>query len=183
MSAVRRVGQRGRGFNPGRFFRGGRRGNLFRKPNPTVFCAGCFSLGKQLNMFIDFKHKPEECTRQGAVSRILQAEAENDLENFEIENDEDFYDDDGKAKSFKHYPTNNHSFQSESQTTSTPVSSENAAAVLPSNLVLTINLNHNPGETHSSQSIARADFIEPTKTESHFSEEMKFIRKLENIAS
>ena len=54
-----------------------------------LFCVGCFALGKQLDMFIPFKHKPEECTRQGAVARMLQTEDEKDSG----EVDEKFYDD------------------------------------------------------------------------------------------
>ena len=180
---VRRVGQRGRGLNAGRVFRGGRAGNPPRKPNSQLFCAGCFSLGKQLNMFIDFKHKPEDCTRQRAVSRILQAEAENDLENSEIVDGDDFYEDDGKTNSLRDNPTNSYSFQNESQAISGPASQHKAAAVLPSNLVLTINVNQNPGETHSSQTLARANFIDPYKAESHFSDEIEFIKKIENVAS
>ena len=45
---VRRVGQRGRGLNAGRVFRGGRAGNPPCKPNSQLFCAGCFSLGKHV---------------------------------------------------------------------------------------------------------------------------------------
>ena len=112
-------------------------------------------------MFIDFKHRPEDCTRQRAVSRILQAEDENDLENGEIVDGDDFYEDDGKTNSLRDNPTNSYSFQNESQAISGPASQHKAAAVLPSNLVLTMNVNQNPGETHSSQTLVRADFIEP----------------------
>ena len=118
---VRRVGQHGRGRTAGRFFRGSRRGNSVLRPNSNLFCAGCFSLGKQLNVFIDFKHKPENCTRQGAVSRILQAEAQDDHESYELENEEDFYDD-GKTTSLRNNPTKSYSLQNESPSIPEPES-------------------------------------------------------------
>ena len=99
---VRRVDNRGRGRGGGRHFRGGGRGGFANQGNNSqLFCAGCFSLGKQLNMFVNFKHKPTDCTRQGAVSRLLQADGE---EYPEEDADEDFYDD-GKTKSYEDNPT------------------------------------------------------------------------------
>ena len=180
---VRRVGQRGRGGRTtGRFFRGSRHGNSVQRPNSNLFCAGCFSLGKQLSMFIDFKHKPENCTRQEAVSRILQAEAQNDLESYELENEDDFYDD-GKTSSLRSNPTKIYSLQNEPPSISEPARRDKAPATIPSNLVLTINVNHKPGETHSSHSFARVDFIDNVNPESPASEESEFIRKIENVAS
>ena len=86
---VRRIGFRDRGRGGNRFFRGGRsRGFNKREDSYEHFCAGCFSLGKELNTFISFKHKPSECTRQEAVARLLLFDEENPSEN-----DIDFNDD------------------------------------------------------------------------------------------
>ena len=46
--------------------RGGGRSN-FAAP----FCAGCFSMAKQLNTFLDFKHKPAECPKWSLDSSKL----------------------------------------------------------------------------------------------------------------
>ena len=71
-----------------------KRQDIGKQINSRAFCAGCFSLGKQLNVFINFKHKPSDCPRQDAVVRVLQADAdtcpsegEDDTINEEGKND------------------------------------------------------------------------------------------------
>ena len=66
--------------------RGGGRSNF-----SAAFCAGCFSMAKQLNTFIDFKHKPTECPRQRVVSRFLQT-VEDTITDETLEENDDFYD-------------------------------------------------------------------------------------------
>ena len=144
-----------------------------------MFCAGCFSLGKQLNTFINFKHKPADCTRQGAVSRLLQADGEDYPAD---DADEDFYDD-GKANSHEDNPTNLIKLQND-QMPAKPEESSQHVANLPSNFVSTKNINGNPGETYqSSHSVAHGNLnVKDTKTESHFSETDDLVRKIQNIA-
>ena len=95
---LRKVTARGRGGGGARYMRGGHgRGNYQRRGyDSQQFCAGCFSLGKELNAFIDFKHRPSDCTRQGAVSRLLQAEEE------EYTEEEDFYNDGNIHPGYNH---------------------------------------------------------------------------------
>ena len=177
---VRRVDySRGRGRGGGRNFRGGRGGFANQGNNSQLFCAGCFSLGKQLNTFIHFKHKPADCTRQGAVSRLLQA----DGEDYAAEDaEEDFYDD-GKANSYDDNRTTQIKFQNEQMPTK-PENSSQHVANIPSNFVFTININGNSGETtQSSHSIAHGNpNVKETKAESHFSETDDLVRKIQNIA-
>ena len=71
-----------KGFrNKGNFTRQDRkRGNVI-----MGFCAGCFALGKQLNVYIDFKHKATDCPRQSAVVKMLQ----DDTQDYHTDQDED----------------------------------------------------------------------------------------------
>ena len=178
---IRWVNTRGRGGQ--RFLRGGRGGRGGRGV-PTnrsqQFCVGCFALGKQLDMFIPFKHKPEECTRQGAVARMLQTEDENDTGEI----DEDFYDDNGK-RNISHSIEKNafNDLQNDSEHSKAETKpSYDATNGLP-NIVLTINLNQNPGEINqSSHTFATGNqSVNVCKTESPFSDITDLVRKIENI--
>ena len=51
---------------------GSRGGGGTREAFSNVFSAGCFSMAKQPDTYIDFKHRPAENPRQRAVSRFLQ---------------------------------------------------------------------------------------------------------------
>ena len=77
-NSVRWTNFRGRGRG-GKSFRG-RGGNNFQGSSSSLFCAGCFSMGKQLETFVNFKHKPAECPRQRAVARFLQASGKEEEE-------------------------------------------------------------------------------------------------------
>ena len=176
---VRRIGFRDRGRGGNRFFRGGRsRGFNKRGGSYEHFCAGCFSLGKELNTFISFKHKPSECTRQEAVARLLQF----DEENYPSENDVDF-NDDGKNEFNETEPKVIEHLQNDLKY---PVKdSSQQATQVPSNFVFTINLNHIPGDSHSSShNIACSDQTSiQAKTESRFSDLTSLVRKIQNIES
>jgi len=76
---------RGRG---GRGRAGARGGGGVRGNFSNIFCAGCFTMAKQLGTYIDFKHRPAECPRQRAVSRFLQTGDED------VTEDDDFYEED-----------------------------------------------------------------------------------------
>ena len=173
----RRIDSRDRGRGGARNFRGSR-GNFGRQGNNSQqFCAGCFSLGKQLNTFINFKHRPSDCTRQGAVSRILQA----DGEDYPSE-EEDFYEDGKKYYSHTDKPPLLNHLQNDSQAANKRTSQE--PSNIPSNLVFTININQNPGEANRpSHTIACCNHvIEKNKSESHLSDTddlAKKIRKME----
>ena len=104
-------------------------------------------MGKQLETFIDFKHKPAECPRQRAVARILQATDED----FSVETDENPADFDGKAE-HEEYVTNVFKLQSElgQEDIEIPAHSKSRKSshdvVTPSNMVLTINIIQTSGE-------------------------------------
>ena len=125
-------------------------------------------------MFIDFKHRPADCVRQEAVSRMLYAE-----EEFPVDESEDFYED-GKAITIKNESTNG-TFQNKLEM---PSSETKVTGQAPANIVLNINLNQNPGETN--QSSHTLDFNAKIlnsnhNTESHFSDKEMLIRKIENL--
>ena len=69
---------------------GSRGGGGTREAFSNVFSAGCFSMAKQPDTYIDFKHRPAENPRQRAVSRFLQTGDEDVTEN------DDFYKEDGR---------------------------------------------------------------------------------------
>ena len=151
----------------------GRRGGPSSKSNQ--FCAGCYSLSKQLNVFIDFKHRPADCVRQEAVSRMLYAE-----EEFPVDENEDFYED-GKAITIKTECTNG-TFKNKFEISSSETNQVPGQA--PANIVLNINLNQNPGETNqSSHTLDNNTKILNSihNTESHFSDIRMLTRKIENL--
>ena len=117
-------------FHHGRFPLGGRGSFIKRGNNSQQFCAGCF---------IDYKHRPSECSRQEAVARLLQIDDDTNEDDF---NEADFNDEDGKNNSYKNekLPVLNH-FQNNQDyvSKSTQETTNN-----PANLTLTINLNQNP---------------------------------------
>ena len=175
--------QRGRGGNG---FRGARnrpsQGN-----NSQLFCAGCFSMGKQLNTFINFKHKPADCTRQRAVSRILQAADDEDFpDDNDDGEDEDEYDD-GKGLWDQQQTTNVFKLQNKNQREGSldiPAAAPGKSSqhvVTPSNVVLTININQISGEKDkSSHDFSIKDGVIKIKNESHVSD-MELVRKIQNV--
>ena len=156
---------RGRGRGGGHDGARGGRSN-FSAP----FCAGCFSMAKQLNTFIDFKHKPAACPRQRVVSRFLQA-AEEAITDEPLDDDNDFYD--GRNQTNPKQTSNIASYlQNDQKSTTTEADTvqskriQNLAEAPPQNIVLTINLNQSSGEMfeasqnkfHSEQESLISDF-------------------------
>ena len=150
---------RGRGGNS---FRGRGRGHGGGRGNFSgPFCAGCFSMAKQLNTFIDFKHKPAECPRQRAVSRFLQTSGE-EITNEAPDDEDDFYD--GKERDNRNQEkTTNFYLQNNLETANLDVPtdvSRSSQNIVP-NIVLTINLNQNSGENiEASHKKFKVDCIE-----------------------
>ena len=64
----------------GKFYRNGRKGRTENGGRNSFFCPGCFAVGKELKVAIDFKHKPSMCPRVHAVSRFMQAELSSENE-------------------------------------------------------------------------------------------------------
>ena len=62
-------------YGRGKFSRNSRGGRS------DFFCPGCFTVGKELKVAIDFKHKPEMCPRLHAVSRYMQADMESEMDD------------------------------------------------------------------------------------------------------
>ena len=164
-------------------FRGGRN-RTTQGNNPQLFCAGCFSMGKQLNTFISFKHRPADCTRQRAVSRILQAADED----FPEENDEDGDDfDDGKGYYDREESTNVLKLQNKCPSEGNlgvPAAAPGKSSqnlVTPSNVVLTININQVSGEIQkSSHDFSMKDGVIQNKIESPVSD-AEIVRKVQKI--
>ena len=176
---VRKIRFRGRGRG-GRFPRGGRGSFNKRGNNSQQFCAGCFSLGKELDTFIDYKHRPLECTRQEAVARLLQIDDDTNEDDF---NEADVNDEDGKRNSYKNekLPIINH-FQNNQDYMMRKSTQETINN--PANLTLTINLNQNPGDfNQSSHTIACTgqNILNENTAESHISDIQTLIRKVQNI--
>ena len=167
---VMRIGTRGRG--KGRNFRGGRGSFQTRSQQ---FCAGCYALGKELNTFIHFKHSPNDCTRQGAVARLLQTG-----DDYPAEDDADFYDD-GKQKEFIETEEVLNDLQSKNYTDSPTENSRRAE--LPTNFIFTINVNQQPGELNrSSHIMANNNPAHTTNiTESRISDMTELVRKIKKI--
>ena len=180
---VWRIRSRGNGRG-GRSSRGGRGGLSKRGNNSQQYCAGCYSLGKELNTFINFKHSPFECTRQDAVTRLLQLDIDdNHPSESEVDfNEAELNDENGKNNScYTDQPTLNPLQNNPDFTTK---NSCQETVDIPTNLTLTINLNQNPGDgnqsSHSTACSGHTTFKE-NKAESHFSDVDNLIRKVRNI--
>ena len=71
------------GFRGGKFRRNGSNGRF------DFFCPGCFTVGKELKVAIDFKHKPDMCPRIHAVPRYMQVDTFSETEGESNEDKED----------------------------------------------------------------------------------------------
>ena len=92
-------------YQPGPRYNVRGRGQFFTQQRPTFnprqqrpsspaspFCQSCFSLGKKLSLKVDFKHQQKFCPQLATV-RAVTAEVDAHIQEPELDNQEDTFDD------------------------------------------------------------------------------------------